>query len=397
MSGSRSVSCPPSPDQLVPGGRRADPDSSDPLRIAILAPPWLPVPPRGYGGIERVIALLCEELVDRGHDVTLFAAPGSHSSARTYSLLGPVRPERIGSGSYEIDHVARAFDHIDAEGRRGLPFDVVHDHCRYAALAVAARLSVPLVHTIHDCFNDEAKRFYTAHGHKATVVGISKSQVAGAPSELGHLPVVPNPIALRRWPLRFHKDDYLLWMGRMSHVKGPHRAIAVARQAGRRLVLAGPLASAELEFFEAEVQPHIDGSTVEYIGEVGGGVKVDLLAGAAALLMPIRWHEPFGIVMVEALACGTPVLAYPEGAATDIVLHGVNGMLVSGEEEMAKVVSELSAINPRACRASIARQCDAPVVASRYESIYRGAALRSSGAMNSWGNSIDASPTRHWE
>ncbi len=157
---------------------------------------------------------------------------------------------------------------------------------------------------------------------------------------------IPNPIDLQDWPLREHKDDYLLWIGRMTAEKGPHRAIAAARAAGVPLVLAGVIQPGQQAFFDREVAPHIDGERVRFVGEVGGSVKRSLFAGARALLMPIRWEEPFGMVMVEALACGTPVIAFPEGAARELVLHGQTGFLVEDEQAMGAAVGGFPA-SPR--------------------------------------------------
>jgi glycosyltransferase involved in cell wall biosynthesis len=358
--------------QLGAGGRADSPARRrGSLRVAVLAPPWLTVPPGGYGGIESVVALLCEQLVANGHDVTLFAAPGSRSSARVRSPLRRAHPDDIGRALYEVDHVARAFSEIDAARVRGQPFDVVHDQCGHAALAMADRLSTPMVHTIHGCFDRDALDFYTEHGHKATLVGISRSQIAQAPAALRHSPVVPNPVTVERRSLERDRGDYLLWIGRMTTEKGPHRAIAAARMAGRRLVLAGPVQPGQEAFFAAEVQPHLDDPAIDYVGEVGGQTKIDLFARAAALLMPIRWSEPFGMVMIEALACGTPVLAFPEGAATEIIQHGVNGRLVADEREMAAAVRELGHITATDCRASVASRYGASAVAAGYEAVYR--------------------------
>ena len=148
--------------------------------------------------------------------------------------------------------------------------------------------------------------------------------------------VVPNPIVVDRWPLRVQKADYLLWIGRMDPVKGADRAIAAARLAGRPLVLAGPVQAGQEAYYREQVKPHLDGQRVQYVGEVGGTAKQELYANAAALLMPVRWREPFGMVMIEALACGTPVIAFAEGATTEIVIDGENGMLVADEPEMAR-------------------------------------------------------------
>src|SRR5665213_3112535 len=340
------------------------------MRIAMLAPPWIPIPAPAYGGIEEVIELLCEALVARGHQVTLFAAPGSRSAARVRSPLEAAHPDEIGSSLCESDHVGCAWDEIDRAAELGQAFDVVHDHSGFTALAMADRVSAPVIHTVHGPFDRKTERFYLRHGHKARLVAISRSQAASAPSGVRVVDVVPNPIVVDRWPLRVQKQDYLLWVGRMDPIKGPHRAIEAARLAGRALVLAGPVQPGQEDYFRELVEPHIDGRMVRYIGEVRGTAKLELFANAAGLLMPVRWREPFGMVMVEALACGTPVIAFPEGAAAEIVIDGENGMLVGDEAEMAGAVKRLGSIDPDRCRASVAGRYDVSVTVAGYEHVY---------------------------
>jgi glycosyltransferase involved in cell wall biosynthesis len=351
-----------------------------PLRVAMLAPPWISVPPPGYGGVESVVSVLTDALVQRGHAVTLFCAPGSVSSARVVTLLEESHPGEIERSLYEVDHVARAFREIDlaAYDRR---FDVVHDHCGFTALAMADRLTTPLVHTLHGQFTSSTAAFYAHHGHKAALVGISRAQLASAPVGLEAVRAIPNPIDVRAWPLREHKDDYLLWIGRMTAEKGPHRAIAAARAADVPLVLAGVIQPGQQAFFDREVAPHVDGERVRFLGEVGGSVKRSVFAGARALLMPIRWEEPFGMVMVEALACGTPVIAFPEGAARELVLDGQTGFLVDDERAMGAAVGRLGRIAARDCRAWVAEHCDVDVVAAAYESTYRSVAHQRAGTV----------------
>ena len=186
--------------------------------------------------------------------------------------------------------------------------------------------------------------------------------------------VVPNPVVVDRWPLVLEKQEYLLWVGRMDPVKGAHRAIEAARLAGRTLVLAGPVQTGQEESFRELVEPPIDGRRVRYVGELGGtAAKQEMFANAAALLMPVRWREPLGLVMVEALACGTPVIAFPEGAAAEIVIDGENGMLVAEEAEMAGAVERLGSIDPERCRASVAERYDVSVTVAGYEHVYRRA------------------------
>ena len=339
----------------------------------MLAPPWIPVPPPGYGGIEAVVDLLCEALVDRGHQVTLFAAPGSRSAARVRTLLEAAHPDAIGSSLHESDHVACTWDEVDLAAKQGRAFDVVHDHSGFTALAMADRVSAPVVHTVHGPFDENTERFYQRHGHKARLVGISRSQAASTPPGVSVTDVVPNPIAVDRWPLHVHKQDYLLWIGRMDPIKGAHRAIEAARLAGRTLMLAGPVQTGQESYYRERVQPHVDGLRVQHIGEVGGTAKQELFANATALLMPIRWREPFGMVMVEALACGTPVIAFPEGAAAEIVIDGENGLLVADEAAMARAIERVGSIDPARCRASVAERYDISVTSAGYEDVYRQA------------------------
>ena len=342
----------------------------DPLRIAVLAPPWIPVPPPAYGGTEAVVEVLCEALVAHGHEVTLFAAPGSRSAAQVRSPLEAAHPDEIGSSLYESDHVACAWDEIDLAAELGKAFDVVHDHSGFTALAMADRVSAPVVHTVHGPFDQTTNHFYQRHGHKARLVAISRSQAASAPADVRVVDVVPNPIVVDRWPLVLKKQEYLLWVGRMDPVKGAHRAIEAAHMAGRSLVLAGPVQTGQQEYFRERIEPHIDERRVRYVGELGGTAIQELFANAAALLMPVRWREPFGMVMVDALACGTPVIAFPEGAAAEIVIDGENGMLVADEAEMAGAVERLGSIDPERCRASVAERYDVSVTVAGYEHVY---------------------------
>jgi glycosyltransferase involved in cell wall biosynthesis len=345
-----------------------------PLRIAMLAPPWISVPSSGYGGVESVVSTLTEALVRSGHDVTLFCAPGSVSRATVVPLLETSHPDEIERAMYEVDHVARAFDQIDGAAQADR-FDVIHDHCGFTGLAFASRMETPLVHTLHGPFTADTAAFYSQHGHKGTLVGISRAQMASAPSGLQAVGPIPNPIDLGAWPLHERKGDYLLWIGRITPEKGPQRAIAAARAVDVPLVLAGVIQPGQQEFFDRELAPHIDGDRVRFVGEVGGSAKRALFAHARGLLMPIRWDEPFGMVIVEALACGTPVISFPEGATRELIVEGKTGFLVRDERAMASAIGQLPRIAARDCRAWVAQHCDGDVVAAAYESTFRSAML----------------------
>jgi glycosyltransferase involved in cell wall biosynthesis len=342
------------------------------MRVAMLAPPWIPVPAPAYGGIEEVVRLLCDGLVARGHEVTLFAPPHSASAAEVRVVLEEPHPDEIQLARVEADHVSRVFADIDGDGG----YDVVHDHTGHVALSMADRLAVPMVHTLHGPFDEDACRFYRVHGRKALLVALSAYQRDQAPDEAGEVVVVPNPIAVDEWPFGAQKDDFVLWMGRMSPDKGPHRAIDAARRAGVPLVLAGPVQPGQELFFAEEVEPHVDGSPISYIGEADGATKRDLYVRARGFLMPIRWPEPFGLVMVEAMACGTPVIAFPEGSAPEIVVDGRTGFVVADEAGMAGAIGRLDEIDPAECRALTEERFGVDAVVERYEAVYRRAAGR---------------------
>jgi glycosyltransferase involved in cell wall biosynthesis len=350
----------------------ATPEGDRALRVAMLAPPWIPVPAPAYGGIEEVVRLLGDGLEERGHHVTLFAPPGSSARGDVVHVLEEAHPDDIQKAQFESDHVASAFAAIEDAAADGRPFDVVHDHTGHTALAMADRIAAPLVHTLHGPFTPDACLFYARNGRKACIVAISQAQLDAAPPEMGGGRVVHNPIDVEEWPFSAEKEDFLLWIGRMSPDKGAHRAIEAARAAGRRLVLAGPVQPGQEQYFEQEVEPGL-GDEIEYIGEADSDRKRELYTRAAGLLMPIRWPEPFGLVMVEALACGTPVIAFREGSVPEIVREGETGFVVDDEDAMAAAIERLGEIDPARCRADCVERFGVEAVVRGYEEVYRAA------------------------
>jgi glycosyltransferase involved in cell wall biosynthesis len=340
------------------------------MRIALLAPPWIPIPPPGYGGIELVIAELAGGLVRRGHDVALLAPPGSRSDARVIPLLDREHTDEIGETMVDVDHVSRALAVIDDAACRGRPFDIIHDHSGFTLVTVADRVAVPVLHTLHGPFDEAIRAFYAEHAGKVWVSALSQAQLDDGPSELRCVGVIGNPIDLHAWPLQRRKERYLLWMGRMNEDKGAHRAIAAARRADMPLIVAGPVQTGQQEFFDAEVAPHIDGARVRYVDEVGGQRKRELFSQATALLMPIRWSEPFGMVMIEAMACGTPVIAFGEGSAPEVVVDGESGFVVDDEAAMADAVGRLGELDPERVRATVAERFDTDIITGAYEHAY---------------------------
>jgi glycosyltransferase involved in cell wall biosynthesis len=333
------------------------------MRIAEVAPPWLSVPPARYGGIEWVVALLTDGLVDRGHDVTLFATGDSKTRARLSWVFDRAPgPHLINDPWYDTVHALHSF----AEPSE---FDVFHVHSPFASLAVAANLGRPVVHTVHGSFTREMRQLYSLVADRVWFVAISEAQRAHMP-ELRYAGVVYNGIDLGSYPLRTQKEDFLLFLGRAAPEKGPLRAVLAARQAGLPLTLAVKIANpSEVEHWEQEVRPEL-GDDATILGEISFEEKLDLLARARAVLFPIDWDEPFGLVMTEAMACGTPVIATPRGSVPEIVADGVTGFVVSVEDypaQAAAAIGRLGEIDPRACRARVEERFSAAAMVEGYE------------------------------
>jgi glycosyltransferase involved in cell wall biosynthesis len=344
------------------------------MRVAIIAPPWYPVPPNGYGGIEWVVALLADGLTERGHQVTLFAPPGSETEAQLVPPLGKVPPqELIGDPWYEAAHAVSAYQH-------GEEFDILHDHTGPVGVSIGAMSDCPTVHTLHGPFTDETTMLYRRIARRHWFVAISKSQRSMGPPNLRWAGVVYNGIPMDRYWLHMDKEEFLLFLGRADEEKAPHLAIQAARRAGRRLVMCVTTKNdRERRYWAEQVEPLLD-DDVEVRGECDQDQKADLLARATALLFPIQWPEPFGLVMTEAMACGTPVVAWRNGSVPEVVADGETGFIVSSVEEMAAAIDRVRDLDPRAMRARVEERFSAEAMVAGYERIYRQVLAHGHGA-----------------
>ena len=336
------------------------------MRIAILAPPWFPIPPPRYGGIEWVVALLADGLVEAGHDVTLFATGEARTRAKVVASFAEARPLEIGRAWTELLHavewIARAGD-----------FDVLNDHTGPLGAILGELVSTPILHTVHGPLTGDAGKIYSHIASVAPSVGlvsISLNQRKPCPG-LPWTANIPNALDLTAYPVEPHRGDYLLFLGRLSPEKGPHRAIDVADEAGLPLKIAGKMRdAAEKYYFEAEVRPRL-GERVEYLGEVSHAEKVELLQNARATLFPIQWEEPFGLVMIESMACGTPVIATRRGAVPEVVAHGRSGIIVEDVDEMAAALPVADALDPLECRRYVEERFSPQRMVRDYEAAYR--------------------------
>jgi glycosyltransferase involved in cell wall biosynthesis len=340
------------------------------MRVALVAPPWLPVPPPAYGGLEAVLDTLARGLVTAGHDVMLVATGDSTCPVPT----SWIHERAVGTGPTgplaELRQVLHAYDLVATQG-----VDVVHDHTLIGPLYAARFAGLPVVTTNHGPFDGDLGPLYRVVAATTPVVAISHHQASTA----GNTPttVIHHGIDLDRFPVGTG-GEHALFLGRMSPVKGVDRAIRIARRAGICLRIAAKMREPdEVAWFEQVVRPLLGGD-VEYLGEVNAIEKMRLLAGAACLLNPIEWPEPFGMVMVESLACGTPVLVTPQGAAPEIVDDGVTGFVRASDAELARCVERVAGLDRRACRAAVeARFSGVRMVADHLALYKRAVANRS--------------------
>lgn len=337
------------------------------MRILQIAPPWESVPPAAYGGTEAVVHLLCEELVSLGHDVTLCATGDSTTSARLRSCLPRslrTAEDIQDKGPYAIAHAGHA---LAVAGE----YDVVHNHAGEELMALAKLTSgVPMLTTMHCNISPDRKFVWERYEGYYNTVSWSQKRL------MQHMPrpwfagVAYNAIDVGSFPFTEKKDDYLLFLARVSHDKGPHIAIEVAKRTGMRLIIAGKVDAVDRDYFTKMVEPLIDGDQIVFAGEADATQKRELYSRARCLLMPITWEEPFGLVMAEAQACGTPVIAFNRGAAPEVVRHETTGFVVEDADEMVAAVARVAEIEPVECRRWVSGRFDAPHMAARYVELY---------------------------
>ena len=355
----------PTKDQLVSLSFRPAAPKGRPLRIGVIAPPFFPVPPAGYGGTERVVSASVEGLATAGHQVTLFAALGSITSARLVTPLA--NAPHLGDPASATDeqyHAVSAYLEADS-------FDVIHDHTAIGpAIGAMMDHGPPVVHTLHGPWTPSSRRLLGKLQHRLRFVAISQAQKA-ANANVRYAGVVYNGVDLTAYPFNPDKEGFLVYVGRISPEKRPDIAIEVARRAGLPLVMIIKRTEpSELAYWDQVVAPRLHPG-VEVLDQPSHPVKVDLVGRARAMLFPIDWPEPFGLVMPEAMACGTPVIARPVGAAPEVVLDGVTGYLRSTTDEMVEAVGAVGNLRPEDCRAHVERNFSAEAMVAGYERVYR--------------------------
>ena len=339
------------------------------MRILEIAPPWFTVPPSGYGGIEQVVAQLTDGLVEAGHTVTLLASGGSTSKATVRNVFEVPPSAALGSTCHELTHVVAGFNDRDA-------FDVIHDHSGFTGAAFGAMLDgPPVVHTLHGPWVPEVAAFHRSIGNALHRVAISEDQRSRAPAGVRIDHMVHNGISLTEHP--FHAepaaDRYLAFVGRVNVEKGPEIAVRVAALLGRHLKMAVKINEpAEQRYWDEHVAPLLDGADVEVVRNGTKQDAIEIMSGAEATLFPIAWPEPFGLVMVESMAVGTPVIAYAMGASLEVIDPGRTGVLVPPGDLDAFVAAVRTAgsLDRAVCRSRVVEHFSSAAMVGGYEAVF---------------------------
>ena len=341
------------------------------MRIALIAPPFIPVPPATYGGTELFVAQLAAELHRVGHDVVVYANGESKVPCEVRWLYAkadwPLRDPSMGVFK-NLNHVAWAL----ADSNRG--FDVVHLN-ESLAVCLSPLISAPAVLTIHHPYEPALSEVYAGHP-EVQYVAISRAQASREP--LPGLRVIHHGVDVETYTYDERKQEYLSFLGRIAPCKGAHLAIEVAKRTGIPLKIAGEIQPVFQDYWDVMVRPHLHTRSIEYVGELDFTLKSEFLSRSRALLFPIQWEEPFGLVMIEAMACGTPVLALPGGSVKEVVENGVNGWICRDVDELAARALD-PGISPASCRESVRRRFNLERMGRDYERVYGHAVVRPTG------------------
>jgi glycosyltransferase involved in cell wall biosynthesis len=343
------------------------------LSIVMVAPPYFDLPPAGYGGIEAVVADLTDGLTTAGHKVTLVGAGRNGTMGELIPVWPTTIADRLGDPSVETEIALltrRAVQKLIA--RRAV--DVVHDHTFSGPLnaAIYADMGVPTVVTAHGPAHEGNRRFYRALGTDVGLISISQQQRRLAP-ELNWVGTVYNGLRPGDWPYAESKQDYALFLGRYHPTKGAHLAIEAAHRAGLPLIMAGKrFESSEEKYFEEVIKPMLGPDDVA-MGIADAAQKRELLVNARCLLFPVIWQEPFGMVMIESMVCGTPVVALRCGSVAEVVEPGVTGLICEDPEELPQALHDVTSIDPAACRRRVAELFSAKAMAHGYAQVYQQA------------------------
>jgi len=334
------------------------------MRIAHISPLWIPVPPQTYGGTELVVSWLCDEQVRRGHDVTLFATEDSKTSAR----LVPIWPRSLWRAHLKTPHAVFAlmYEKVCSMQKE---FDIIHDHCEFYTAPYSNFLKPKMVMTLHHPLNEESIILYKKFP-KINFVAISRNQRKSGPG-INIVRTIHHGLPLERYPANFTPKNYLLWLSKIAPEKGIAEAIDVARLTGEKLMISGNILPSYADYFNFRIKPLIDGKKIQFVGASDFEKKIELFRNAKAFIFPVKRPEPFGLVVIEAMACGTPVIAFKVGSMPELIEDGKTGFLVSSVEEACQAVKKIGQIKREDCREHIKKNFNLKRMVNRYERLYK--------------------------
>lgn len=337
------------------------------MRIAQIAQVCVSVPPKKYGGSELVVSLLTEELVRRGHDVTLFAAGDAQTKAELHYIYDEAVGFEKDSPIMHLASVSEAFKYINDDGR----FDIIHNHAGHWGITLSQFSETPVVTTLHNDYfipGDPAFEYFRDIGYYVAISRNQMKMLAG----LNFAGMVYNAIDTTIYTLTREKEDYLLFFGNMSRAKGADIAVKTALDLRKKLIICSKIdGGANQDFFDAEVKPYVDNKRIIFYPPVGQKTKHDMFSKAKCFLFPVAWEEPFGLVMIEAMACGTPVVAYKRGSVPEVIKDGQTGFVVETYEEFLAAVKKVDQISPEACRQHVEENFSVQKMTDGYIEVYR--------------------------
>lgn len=334
------------------------------MRIAQVAPLWIPVPPATYGGTELVIHWLCEELVRRGHEVTLFSTGDSKTSAN----LIPIWPKSLWRANLKTPHTVYGLLYEKLISMQD-KFDIIHDHCEFYTTPYSRFLKPPMVTTLHHPLNEETIVLYKKFSN-INYVAISKNQKKSGPG-INIAKTIYHGLPWEKYPFNAEPKDYILWLSKIAPGKGVAEAIDIAKLSGEKLIISGNILPDYADYFEFRIKPLIDGKKIKFVGASDFQKKIELFKNAKAFIFPVKRVEPFGLVVIEAMACGTPVIAFKAGSMAELIQDGKTGFLVNSVEEACQALKKVDQISREYCQEYVKKNFGLKRMVNRYERLYK--------------------------
>ena len=334
------------------------------MRIAQVAPLWIPVPPYTYGGTELVVSWLCDELVRRGHEVTLFATEDS----KTQTKLIPVWPKALWRAKLKTPHAVFSLLYEKLISLQD-QFDIIHDHCEFYTAPYSKFLKPPIITTLHHPLTEETIILYKKFPN-INFIAISKNQRRLGPG-INIVKTIYHGLPIEKYDFNPEPKNYLLWLSKIMPEKGIAQAIDIAKLSGENLIISGNIPPEYGDYFDFRIKPLIDGKKIQFVGASDFSKKIELLKNAKAFIFPVKRTEPFGLVVIEAMACGVPVIAFKEGSMPELIEDGKTGFLVNNIEEACQVLKKIKKISRKYCREYVEKNFNLKRMANRYEKLYK--------------------------